>query len=173
MKSSAFPTVFFGVFAFTIVTPAFASRFPAVLSNAAAELRSSSTVPVFLPRVIPTIISQYGIKRVVVKQSSSGYNVSLYYSKQASDATYAGSISGFTGAVAPSSLPGVTPVRLSNGTSALFRPVSCGGSCAPANLWWRVGKFEYQLQLHLRSDLSKRHQQQALVEMANSMEALH
>jgi hypothetical protein len=50
----------------------------------------------------------------------------------------------------------------------MFRPVSCGGSCAPANLWWEQNGVMYQIQIRLRSDSREKDQERILVETANS-----
>lgn len=152
-------------------SPALAQSFPASLSVAATKLSDSKPVPVFLPTVIPNAISKYGIEHTVVDHDASGYTVLLYFSKQTSDATFAGMIAGSTKTF--STLPGTSHIKLANGATALFRAVSCGGSCAPANLWWQIGGFEYQLQLKLAFELTKAQQQRALVEMANSMTLVH
>ncbi len=44
-------------------------------------------------------------------------------------------------------LPGKPNATLSNGLKALYRPVSCGGSCAPANLWFVRQKALYTYQV--------------------------
>ena len=157
--------------ALVISAPALSQGFPESLAQAATKLADYEPVPVFLPTVIPSVISKYGIKRTDVTRGGSGYTVSLYYSKQASDATFAGMVAGSSSTF--SSLPNTSNVKLANGTTALFRAVSCGGSCAPANLWWQMDGFEYQLQLKLASNLSKAQQRHALIEMANSMARVH
>jgi hypothetical protein len=79
-------------------------------------------------------------------------------------------ISGSSKTVGP--LPNTVAVRLANGASAQFLPVQCGGSCAPANLWWQVDGVEYHVQLKLRSDLGEEAQRGMIVETANSMSLL-
>ena len=51
----------------------------------------------------------------------------------------------------------------------MFSPVSCGGSCAPANLWWQQNGLMYQIQIKLESRSAERDQEKILVETANSM----
>jgi len=46
---------------------------------------------------------------------------------------------------------------------------SCGGSCAPANLWWEENGATYQIQLKLSSATDEREQERLLVETANSV----
>jgi hypothetical protein len=59
-------------------------------------------------------------------------------------------------------------IRLANGIVAHFSPVSCGGSCAPANLWWVQNGVEYQIQIKFGSAEKKEVQERLLVETANS-----
>lgn len=171
MKNRSLLSVVLCSIALAISATALARPFPAVLSGAVTKLSGSGPVQVLLPKVIPSAISKCGIKRVYANRSKTGYTVTLYFATEASDATFAGMISGST--VTSSSLPGTSQVRLANGAIAQFRPVSCGGSCAPANLWWQVGGFEYQLQLKLSSGLRTDQQRRVLVEMANSMSRVH
>jgi hypothetical protein len=42
---------------------------------------------------------------------------------------------------------GAANVHLNGGVSAWYRPISCGASCAPANLWWRRNGVLYQIQV--------------------------
>ncbi|WP_329742632.1 hypothetical protein [Dyella sp. A6] len=167
MKKYAGLSLLIGILALMLCTSVIAQDFPAPLSNAATKLAGNQQVPVFLPTIIPSIVARYGIKDVAVESAGSGYTVALYYSRHDSDATFAGMVAGSSAVF--SSLPGTRKARLANGTMALFRPVSCGGSCAPANLWWQVDGFEYQLQLKLASGLDEGRQLRALREMANSM----
>lgn len=173
MKSRLQFATLAGLIALVISAPVLAQRFPTVLSGAVTKLRGSHLAGVLLPTIIPTIVSKRGVRRVVIARTKSGYSVVLYYSTQTSEATFAGMVAGSAAISSFSSLPGTSSVQLANGTHAVFRPVSCGGSCAPANLWWVIGGHLYHLQLRFRSTLGKHRQLQALVQMANSMEPVH
>ena len=50
----------------------------------------------------------------------------------------------------------------------MFLPVSCGGSCAPANLWWEQNGVMYPIQIKLKSSTTEKEQERILVETANS-----
>jgi hypothetical protein len=39
-------------------------------------------------------------------------------------------------------------VKLARGIKGVFSPVSCGGSCAPAALWWRERGVWYEIRVH-------------------------
>ena len=50
----------------------------------------------------------------------------------------------------------------------MFRAVSCGGSCAPANLWWEQNGVMYQIQIKLGRGTTESDQEKILIETANS-----
>jgi hypothetical protein len=62
----------------------------------------------------------------------------------------------------------VREVKLSRGLVGYFRSVSCGGSCAPANLWWEEDRALYQIQLKLSPTLSESDQQKTITAVADS-----
>jgi hypothetical protein len=68
----------------------------------------------------------------------------------------------------PKDIGNVREVKLPHGLVGYFSPVSCGGSCAPANLWWEEDQVLYQIQLKLSSTLAEMDQQRATVAVANS-----
>jgi hypothetical protein len=47
-------------------------------------------------------------------------------------------------------------VDLSRGRTGMFIPVSCGGSCAPENLWWEQNGVMYQIQIALKSSTTEK-----------------
>jgi hypothetical protein len=49
----------------------------------------------------------------------------------------------------------------------MFMPVSCGGSRAPANLWWEQNGVMYQIQIKLKSSTTEKEQERILVETGN------
>lgn len=94
-----------------------------------------------------------------------GYFISLYYSEETSNATYA---AGFRGSTTMRDLPNKGNVKLARGRVGEFRPVSCGGSCAPAKLEWQQDGITYGIYIRLRSDMFAKDQEKILVEAANS-----
>jgi hypothetical protein len=88
------------------------------------------------------------------------------------NASYAAGFGGSTLILHDPDLPNGARVTLSNGRAGIFRRVSCGGSCAPANLWWVQNGVMYQIQVKLRPDLPEKDQQKILVETANSTVAV-
>jgi hypothetical protein len=101
-----------------------------------------------------------------VTVSEGGYFISLYFAETPSNGAFA---AGFgRSARVFGDLPNTRPVALAGGLIGMFRAVSCGGSCAPANLWWEQNGVMYQIQIKLRSTLRERDQERILVETANS-----
>src|SRR5213079_292371 len=94
---------------------------------------------------------------------NGGYKIGLYYSELGSDSTFA---AGFFAFLKPAwkfrELGNTSPVVLRNGIDGVLRPVSWGGSCAPANLWWEQNGVIYQIQIKLRSTMSEEQQEKIL-----------
>jgi hypothetical protein len=145
-----------------------AADLQALFDGAITDIGGKSPIPIYLPTVLPEAIARYDVKRAIGDATDSGYVVSLFFSEEPSDATFAARISGSTKKTV-GALPNTVVVKLLNGASAQFRPVQCGGSCAPANLWWQVEGVEYSVQLKLRSDLRVETQREAMIEAASSM----
>ena len=138
----------------------------AMMAKARAEIGRSVAVPVYLPTRLPASTTEK-ITSAAGAHTAHGYTVTLCYLTGAGDAGYAGLVSGSTDTFA--SLSNTKEVRLANGTAALFRPVSCGASCAPAHLWWQVSGHEYSVQLRLPSLMAPKAQLAQLLLVANSM----
>ena len=120
---------------------------PRVFSSALSEIKAKSGVPVLLPSELPKQFAGAQYARVG-NAAASGYTIELYYKLGIGDAGLAAS---FSAQPKPnfglSELPNVRSVNLAHGISGFFRAVSCGGSCAPANLWWEQNGTLYQVQL--------------------------
>jgi hypothetical protein len=141
---------------------------PPVLESALTQVKSKSRVPVLLPS---TLLHDIGtVRHAVVDKATSGeYQISLHYKLGIGDAGFAGMfVAQADPGYSPQELPNVRVVDLAQGIHGFFRAVSCGGSCAPANLWWTEGHTLYQIQLVLPSYFRARDQEQPLVRMADS-----
>lgn len=141
---------------------------PAVLESALSEIKTRSGIPVLLPSAMPPGIGTVR-HALIEKANSDGYQISLYYKLGVGDAGFAGMLSaqsnpGYT----PQELPNVSEVELAHGIHGYFRAVTCGGSCSPANLWWKEGRVLYQVQFMLPSDYSDLIQQHEMVMAADS-----
>ncbi len=129
------------------------------------KIKAKSRIPVLLPSKLPRSIKDAVLETV----SANNYAISLFYQLGIGDAGFAGYLSaqskpGYN----PRELPGVHEVRLAHGVRGFFRPVSCGGSCAPANLWWMERGVLYQIQISLSSSLTAQNQQKVMVAIADS-----
>ena len=137
-----------------------------VFNPAIDEIRGKTPIPVLLPSRLPAAISGKDIKLAWGSVSADGYGISLYYDEIGTNATFAASFAAFRESLRD--LPNVRRVTLANGIVGMFRPVSCGGSCAPANLWWKQNGVTYQIQIKLSSTTDEKEQEKILVQTANS-----
>jgi hypothetical protein len=142
---------------------------PAPVFRAALEqIRSQTRIPILLPSKLPSAIPERDIKVAYGEVTEDGYSISLYSSEAGSNATFAAGFGGSTRILGFQDLPNALRVALSGGRTGMFRPVSCGGSCAPANLWWEQNGVMYQIQIKLSRDLAEKDQERILIETANS-----
>lgn len=142
---------------------------PRVFKSAVREISPRVTIPLLVPSRLPNPIRVSQIRATRAEVSDTGYFISLYYSQDESDAYYAVGIGGSTKVISAEDLPGPSRIALAHGVTGLFRPVSCGGSCAPANLWWIRDGVQYQIQVKMSPDLPEATQAHVLVSMANSV----
>jgi hypothetical protein len=141
---------------------------PGVFASALTKVKAKSRIAVLLPGGFsqPLAKARYAI---VEKASTGDYAISLYYKLGIGDA-------GFAALFAAEAHPGYEPqelgnvreVKLPHGLVGYFRPVSCGGSCTPANLWWEENQILYQIQLVLSPALREDDQQKAVLVIVNS-----
>ena len=145
------------------------SRRPAPVFQPALEaIQSQTRIPILLPSKLPFAISKRDIKLASGEVREDGYFISLYFSKGAGDETFAAGFGGSTRILDPHDLPNTRHVPLSGGRAGMFRAVSCGGSCAPANLWWEQNGVMYQIQIKLGRGTTESDQEKILIETANS-----
>jgi len=141
---------------------------PEGFASSVRAVKAKTRVPILLPSALPDPIGK-ATHTVVQSVAEDGYAISLYYELGIGDAGFAAN---FTGQAKPNYTPedlaNVERTPLAQGLIGFFRPVSCGGSCAPANLWWQQNGTLYQTQLKLSSTLSAQDQQEALSAAADS-----
>lgn len=141
---------------------------PKGLASILQELKAKTRVPILLPGELPAPIGK-AEHTVVEKASANEYAISLYYELGIGDAGFAASFDGDDKPeYSPRDLPNVDDILLAGGRHGSFRPVSCGGSCAPANLWWQDHGVLYQIQLVLPYGLSEESQKKAIVAVVDS-----
>jgi len=141
---------------------------PNIFLSALAEVKAKTSIPLLLPTELPRPFRD-AKDATVEKIAPDEYAVALWYELGAGDAGYAASFSGKNNPrYSPRELGNISEVKLTRGIVGFFRPVSCGGSCAPANLWWQQGASLYNIQLKLGSTLGEKKQQKIITEVANS-----
>jgi hypothetical protein len=162
-----------GVFATSVLFTAVranaaGSSLPDVFLSVLAEVKAKTTVNVLLPTELPSPFRDAKYANVD-KATADEYVVSLYYKLGVGNAGFAASFGAKNNApYSPRELSNVREVELARGIVGFFRPVSCGGSCAPSNLWWVRGTALYSLQLKLPSALREKKQQMIITQVANS-----
>jgi hypothetical protein len=132
------------------------------------QVKANSRMAVLLPGELPQPLAK--AKYVTVETATGDeYEISLYYELGVGDSGFAGSFAASSRPnYEPRDLPNVREVKLSHGLVGFFRPVGCGGSCAPANLWWEEGRILYQIQLVFPSTLHEDDQRREITTVANS-----
>ena len=121
-----------------------------------------------MPSELPRLFSDAKYASVG-KAAADGYSVSLYYDSGTGDAGFAASFEATNNPrYSPRELGNIRELKLASGLTGFFRPVNCGGSCAPANLWGEQGEVLYQVQLKLPSTLDEKNQQGIIAAVANS-----
>ena len=141
---------------------------PKAFGSLLADIKTKSHITILLPSELSQPVGE--AKYAVVEKASQGeYAISLYYKLGIGNAGFAALFAAQANpGYEPQELPNVRKVELSKGFLGYFRPVSCGGSCAPPNLWWKEDRVLYQIQLKLSSTVPEKDQQGALVAAANS-----
>ncbi len=145
-----------------------ALHLPEALATVLAEVKTKSHLAILLPSELPKPFAD--AKYATVESASENeYGISLYYELGVGDSAFAASFSAESQpGYGPKDIPNVREVKLSHGLVGYFREVSCGGSCAPANIWWEEDHVLYSLQLKLRLDLPDKDQQRKMIAVANS-----
>jgi len=140
---------------------------PAVFVSVLPDVKAKSHVPVLLPSELPEPIVR--AKHAVTTAEDDKYTIALYFKLGVGDSGYAASFSGDSSPnLSLRELQNVSEVNLAHGVRGFFRPISCGGSCAPANLWWEDGGILYAIQLKLSSAVSEQDQEKTIKAAANS-----
>lgn len=145
-----------------------AKPLPRVLVSALAKVKGKSRIPILLPSALPGGIGT--VRHVTIGKAKPGeYQISLWYRLGVGDAGFAGMFFAMASpGYSPDQLSNVHAIELAHGVHGYFRAVSCGGSCAPANLWWEQSHALYQIQLVFRSYFSASEQEDQIAKIANS-----
>lgn len=155
----------------SVVAPSPASAdktLPEVFAPVLPKIEEKSRIPILLPSHLPEPIS--GAKHAdIEKASDKEYAITLYYGVGTGNVGFAALFSAEGDPnFDPQNLGNIPKAELSHGLRGYFRPVSCGGSCAPANIWWKDGRVLYQIQIEFPSNLGEGDQQRAITAAADS-----
>ena len=141
---------------------------PRVFVSVLPELKAKSRVAVLLPTELPRPFEE-AKHAVVQKVAANAYAISLYYKLGMGGAGFAAAFAADASPnYDPRGLPGLHEVKLARGIRGFFSPLSCGGSCGPANLWWAQAGTLYQIQLKLFSTLGEKDQEKTIMAVADS-----
>jgi hypothetical protein len=172
LMKNVFALALLVVFASTVLCTAVqanvAGSLPDIFVSVLAEVKAKTRVRVLFPTELSRPFSDAKHARVD-KATADEYAVSLYYELDAGNAGFAASFEATNNPhYSPRDLGNVREVMLTAGITGFFRPVSCGGACAPANLWWEKGGVLYEIRLKLPSTLREKNQQGIIAAVANS-----
>jgi hypothetical protein len=155
-----------------------------LFADAAKDVVKRSSIAVYVPISLQSLDTAAIDGCAFSESERDSYRISIYgrvteYGKteplpcEASNAAFLAEIHGNTKAMPDlSKEPSAQRVALQNGAPGWFIPVACGGSCAPAMLYWQMPKASYWLQLKLGSRDSIAAQRKELLEIANSLELI-
>ena len=141
---------------------------PKVFVSVLPQVKAKSQVPVLLPSKLPEVIAT-AKHSIVQKAAPNEYAISLYYELGVGDAGFAAFFSAEGNPkFDPRKFPTLKSIDLAHRLHGFFGAVSCGGSCAPANLWWEQNDILYQIQLELSPSTDDQEQERIIVAAANS-----
>jgi len=132
-----------------------------------------SHLPMFAPVPLPPALRPSDIRLASGELRKDGYFISLYYSDLGSESSFAAGFGGSTRLFTGDDQPSARRVLLSGARRALFRPLSCNGSCAPANLWWVHDGVQYNIQAMLDRQTPDPMQAKVLIALANASVPAH
>jgi hypothetical protein len=133
---------------------------PAALADQIADAKARSDVPVRLP-------AKMTVERGDLFPSGTAHTRSWAMGLDAAadcGGANACFVASFTGKRGGTPF-GDVRVRLRGGRTGRFTPLSCGGSCAPPQIQWKMGSTLYTIQARVGAKSTER---RMLVRMANS-----
>ncbi|GEM_PF-2573100 len=155
-----------------------------LFEDAAKGIAKRTSVEIYVPITLQSLSAAATDGCAFSESKADSYDISIYgrlveHGKtdqlpcEASNAALLAQIHGDTKAMPDrSKARNAQRVMLRNGMPGWFIPVACGGSCAPATLYWQTPKASYWLQLRLESHMSKETQRSELLEIADSMQLI-
>ena len=144
-----------------------------IFQPAIADILPRTHLPILLPSQLPPALRPSDIRLASGELRKDGYFISLYYSDLGSESSFAAGFGGSTRLFTGDDQPSARRVLLSGARRALFRPLSCNGSCAPANLWWVHDGVQYNIQAMLDRQTPDPMQAKVLIALANASVPAH
>src|SRR3954454_11250976 len=132
---------------FAVAVPAFAAssvNVPAKFSSVLPKVRSKSGIAVRLPSSLDAGVAPSRVHGAIEQVSKGQYHLSLGAVRGCHEATacFVAAFFGRRGA----GLDIKRKVSLARGIVGRFRPISCGASCAAAEIQWKQGRVAYAIQ---------------------------
>jgi hypothetical protein len=134
---------------------------PKTFASTLPRVKAHTSVPVLLPQRFPSEFRRVFPSGVGHRRSWS-LGLGAIRHCGGADACFVASFGGHRGGPRPF---GRRTVRLAGGITGRFTPLSCGASCAPPQIQWRVGSATYGIQAVVGN---RRTERRILVRMANS-----
>ena len=119
-----------------------------------------------IPVLLPSRVDLSDGLEASARLTADGYQVSVDFRDKSGGTWFVAMFAGTKGTMPD--IGNTRPVQLASGAWAMFRPISCGGSCGPVNLWWEQFGATYQIQIKLRSDTPEDEQLRVVLEAANA-----
>jgi len=128
------------------------------------DAKKQTQLPLLLPSELPA--SYRGLSAALVAEAGK-YAINLL-----ADADAGRYVAGFSAEkeekYSAADIGNTKQVVLAKNTIGFFRPINCGGSCSPVNLWWEQSGILYNIQTIMSSDTSEDEQEKFIVPMADS-----
>jgi len=112
------------------------------------RIKSKTRVPIFVPSKLPAPNKYSEAQLMVGDGEANKYGIGLYYERSRANVNFMGFFAGEKIQRKPRfGAAFFERVVLTNGITGYFHDVSCGGSCAPAEIVWVKDGFIYTIQL--------------------------
>jgi hypothetical protein len=128
------------------------------------DAKKQTRLPVLLPSDLP---SSYGGLVATLAAEPDKYSIGLITEPEAGRYA-AGFLAEKEENYIAADIGNTKHVTLAKNTLGFFRPISCGGSCSPVNLWWEQSGILYNIQAVMSSDTSEDEQERFIVPIADS-----
>lgn len=130
------------------------------------DAKMQTQLTVLLPSELP---SSYDGLAAELTAEANKYDIGLFSKLGVGDSGYvAGFLAEKEEKFTAADIGNTKQVKLAKNTAGFFRPVSCGGSCAPINLWWEQAGVLYTVQARMPPDTPEDEQERFIVPIANS-----